>query len=329
MGTFIDTMVMIGFFTLRLVVPLLLVVGVGYLLRRLDRKWEAELWAQADAEKRLLARFAIAEKIRNEFVLTALLGLALLALIVLGAEGRPAPPALALLRLLLGLAYVLFVPGYALQAALFPRAGDLDGPERLALSFGLSVAVVPLLALVLDRLPWGIRLWPIVAGEGLIIALWAAVAVFRRRRLAEDERPVLVLHVDARGWWAGQDRTGRVLYGVLAGALLLASVSAAAIILSPRPGELFTEFYVLGPEGLAEAYPRQARPGEPLAVAGDDDVHCRVAFHAPRRVADRYKFGLSMTRRHEEHQAFCLAAGKAFELIANVLNVPPVPFHVG
>ena len=119
-------------------------------------------------------------------------------------------------RLLLGLAYVLFVPGYALQAALFPRAGDLDGPERLALSFGLSVAVVPLLALVLDRLPWGIRLWPIVAGEGLIIALWAAVAVFRRRRLAEDERPVLVLHVDARGWWAGQDRTGRVLYGVLA-----------------------------------------------------------------------------------------------------------------
>ena len=54
MGTFIDTMVMIGFFTLRLVVPMLLVVGVGYMLRRLDRKWEAELWAQAEAEKMTL-----------------------------------------------------------------------------------------------------------------------------------------------------------------------------------------------------------------------------------------------------------------------------------
>ncbi len=47
MGTFIDSMVMIGFFFLRLGVPLLLVIGVGYILRRLDAKWEAEVWEQA------------------------------------------------------------------------------------------------------------------------------------------------------------------------------------------------------------------------------------------------------------------------------------------
>jgi uncharacterized membrane protein len=210
--------------------------------------------------------------VRNEFVVFALLGLLLLGLIALGVEGLPA--ALPLLRLFLGLFFVLFVPGYALQAALFPReaaraeasGGSLDGPERLALSFGLSVAVIPPLALILDRLPWGIRLWPIVIGETIVIVTCSAVALWRRSRLLPSERSVLEIDVDARGWWTAQDRIGRVLYGVLAAALLIALVSAAAIIAMPKPGEQFTEFYVLGPEGLAENYPREAAPGEKLSV---------------------------------------------------------------
>ncbi|HUW14419.1 MAG TPA: DUF1616 domain-containing protein [Anaerolineae bacterium] len=202
--------------------------------------------------------------VRNEFVVFALLGLLLLGLIALGVEGLPA--ALPLLRLFLGLLFVLFVPGYALQAALFPRSEDLDGPERLALSFGLSVAVVPPLALVLDRLPWGIRLWPIVIGETFVFVTCSAVALWRRRRLPPSERFVVEVDVDARGWWAAQDRIGRVLYGILAAALLVALFSAAAIVLLPKPGERFTEFYVLGPEGLAESYPLEASPGQPLTV---------------------------------------------------------------
>lgn len=204
--------------------------------------------------------------LKYEFAIIGLAGVALLALIAFDVQGLPA--VLPLVRLFLGLAFVLFVPGYALQAALFPRAADLDGPERLALSFGLSVAVVPPLALVLDWLPWGIRLWPIVAGEGLVVAALSIAALLRRRRLPAEERPVLAVEVDVGGWWAAQDRAGRILYGVLAGALLLAAGSAAAIILLPKPGEHFTEFYVLGPEGLAENYPREAAPGEALSVTG-------------------------------------------------------------
>lgn len=202
--------------------------------------------------------------LRSEFTLIALLGLVLLALIARGVSGLPAP--LPLLRLLLGLAYVLFVPGYALQAALFPRKDDLDGPERLALSVGLSVAIVPPVALLLDWLPWGIRQWPVTISEGLVALLLSAAALVRRGRLPVEARPTLDLGVDLKGWWAAQDRTGRLLYAVLAGALLLAAVSASAIILMPNPGEQFTEFYVLGSEGLAESYPREAVPGEVLSV---------------------------------------------------------------
>ena len=60
-------------------------------------------------------------------------------------------------RNILGLPLVLFLPGYALIAALFPAKSDLDGIERVALSFGLSIAVVPLIGLGLNYTPWGIR----------------------------------------------------------------------------------------------------------------------------------------------------------------------------
>src|SRR6056297_2775407 len=99
------------------------------------------------------------------------------------------------LRVPIGLAFVLFVPGYAFIAALFPERGErpvseqdvvdaadagrdgIDGIERVALSFGLSIAIVPLIGLVLNFTPWGIRLVPIataVAGFTLVCVAIAA-----------------------------------------------------------------------------------------------------------------------------------------------------------
>jgi uncharacterized membrane protein len=202
--------------------------------------------------------------IRNEFIIIAVLGLLLLALIALGIQGLPTP--LPMLRLLLGLTFVLFIPGYTFQAALFPCADDLDGLERLALSFGLSIAIIAPIALILDVLPWGIRLWPIVTAEGLFIAACSLIAWYRRWRLPEEERFRLVIEVDVKGWWAAQDRTNRILYGIVTGAILTATISAIALVVLPKPGEHFTEFYILGPEGLAENYPREAVVGQPMAV---------------------------------------------------------------
>ena len=65
-------------------------------------------------------------------------------------------------RIILGLPLVLFLPGYSLIATLFPRKADLDGIERIALSFGLSIAITPLLGLALNYTPFGIRLSPVL-----------------------------------------------------------------------------------------------------------------------------------------------------------------------
>ncbi|MBX7236441.1 MAG: hypothetical protein K1X65_18800 [Caldilineales bacterium] len=52
MDALLDILVILGMFFLRLGVPLLLVVGVGYLLRRLDARWEAEAREQAGTATR-------------------------------------------------------------------------------------------------------------------------------------------------------------------------------------------------------------------------------------------------------------------------------------
>lgn len=59
----------------------------------------------------------------------------------------------SIIRKILGLAFVLFFPGYVFVTSLFPERKELDNLERLALSFGLSIAIVPLIGLVLNYTP--------------------------------------------------------------------------------------------------------------------------------------------------------------------------------
>ena len=105
-------------------------------------------------------------------------------------------------RVVLGLLLVLFLPGYSLVAALFPRRDDLDGIERIALSFGLSIAVVPLIGLALNYTPFGIRLVPVLLGLSLFTVLLAVVAGVRRVWMPEAER--FVVAVDGWGQWLGR-----------------------------------------------------------------------------------------------------------------------------
>src|SRR5660397_178940 len=74
-----------------------------------------------------------------------------------------------ILRTLLGIPFILFMPGYTLIAALFPGKDDLDSIERIALSFGLSIAIVPLIGLGLNFTPFGIRLIPILFSISVFI----------------------------------------------------------------------------------------------------------------------------------------------------------------
>lgn len=89
-------------------------------------------------------------------------------------------------RYVLGAIFILWLPGYALVKALFLRElpvktadGTLDSIERFALSIGLSLALVPMLGLVLNYTPWGITLMPVTLSLAALTASVATIAVIR------------------------------------------------------------------------------------------------------------------------------------------------------
>lgn len=89
-------------------------------------------------------------------------------------------------RWVLGSVFVLFIPGYVTVEALFPKGRDLDGIERFALSVGLSLALVPLIGLLLNYTPWGIRLDPIVISLTILTVALTGVALGRRFRMSVE-----------------------------------------------------------------------------------------------------------------------------------------------
>jgi uncharacterized membrane protein len=213
------------------------------------------------------------------------------------------------LRIVLGLPFVLFVPGYALVAALFPERGPdragterddagsatgdgddagsatgdgddaaphaadeggIDGIERVALSFGTSIAVVPLIGLVLNFTPFGIRLVPIVASLSAFTLGATAVAAQRRWSLPPGDR----FRVPYREWlragrselFEPEDRTDAALNVLLAASVLLAVGSVGYAVAVPKQGEAFTELYLLTEtddgELVADDYPTEFVRGE-------------------------------------------------------------------
>ncbi|WP_049980127.1 DUF1616 domain-containing protein [Halolamina rubra] len=194
------------------------------------------------------------------------------------------------LRVVFGLPFVLFVPGYAFIAALFPEAGTfepsadgeearedavddregIDGIERVALSFGLSIAVVPLIGLVLNFTPWGIQLVPIMVSVSLFTLASTAVAARRRWELDPEDRfevPWRVWVADARAeLFEPESGTDAVLNVLLVVSILLAVGSVGYAVAVPQQGEAFTEFYLLTEnedgELVADDYPTNFTQGE-------------------------------------------------------------------
>lgn len=81
-------------------------------------------------------------------------------------------------RAVTGFIFALFVPGFSLVYLLFPQK-ELDAVEKLALSFGLSICVVVLDGVVLDKL-WEISLIPIIVSLSLFTVICFLLGALRR-----------------------------------------------------------------------------------------------------------------------------------------------------
>jgi uncharacterized membrane protein len=168
-------------------------------------------------------------------------------------------------RIIVSFLCLLFFPGYALLSALFPGQGQIGTIERIALSFGVSIAALPIIGLFLNFTPWGIKLAPILMSVAAFTLIAAAIGFIREQLLPVEKR----LRLSMVPRWEGWHKLTRAKKVIWMAVLLAALVGAGSLIyfevaLPPKPAP--TEFYILNAEGKAENYPRQVKAGDNVTI---------------------------------------------------------------
>lgn len=102
---------------------------------------------------------------------------------------------MAIIRNVLGTIFILWLPGYTLIKTLFPTTlptkpndKELEIIERIALSIGMSIALVPMIGLLLYYTPWGINLLPIMLSLSALTLAFATAALFKEYRETKKQQ---------------------------------------------------------------------------------------------------------------------------------------------
>lgn len=194
-------------------------------------------------------------------------------------------------QFLVGVGLVLFAPGYAVVAALFPgrpRPRDGRSPtsllalkrphdgvlfrERLALAFGVSVLLIPLFAVGLGAV--GVRLTTAstLGVVWVVVVVATVVAAVRRFALPEEARFDLPSAAQQVGIErpVAEDSTTTLLTVGLCCVVVLALGSFAAAVAGPSQGMSYTSASLLttnaSGDPVASGYPVNASRGEPVPL---------------------------------------------------------------
>jgi len=94
------------------------------------------------------------------------------------------------LRSAFAIIFVLFLPGFAFIKVLFPAkvpdktsSKNIDTIERVALSIGMSLVLVPMVGFILNYTPWRITLTPITLSLLGLTVVFATAAILREHQI--------------------------------------------------------------------------------------------------------------------------------------------------
>jgi uncharacterized membrane protein len=175
------------------------------------------------------------------------------------------------LPVLVTLLTIPIIPGYCLVAALFLKKADLDLSERIALSVGLSLAIVSLICGGLAVAFGEIQPDAVVVSVSLFSGVMILVTHYRRGMLPTEERLSMPFSETGAAlrevfFPAGSSSTGRLFSLILILVILIAVTSTLYVIVSPREGERYTEFFILNENKSAAHYPDQIITGQNYAL---------------------------------------------------------------
>lgn len=158
-----------------------------------------------------------------------------------------------ILRMVVGIPFILFFPGYVLYITLFASKARKDIIEVLALGVCLSVALGALTGFILNFTSWGIRLETVLYPLAVFTFIVSIIAYIRQSRVPDVSAGESVTRLKIPGWGTGRASNSFI---VILFVILLGSVGILGFTLaSAKSADTFTEFYVLGNNGQADNYP--------------------------------------------------------------------------
>ncbi len=199
-------------------------------------------------------------------------------------------PDLELVRIILGVLFLLLFPGYVTISVIWPmkydvvedeikgnddellkteinsnekkdktRGKTIDGPTRLVLSVGLSLGITPVIGFIFNELYplnqdfFGLRLVPILLTIYLYIMVVSGLVIWRREQIPFDKRLTFSYKFKAPFDESIQDKL------ITTTLIILIIISAAVGVYLYKyyhENDKFTEFYILGLEKRISDYPK-------------------------------------------------------------------------
>ncbi|WP_225317791.1 DUF1616 domain-containing protein [Haloferax sp. CBA1148] len=198
-----------------------------------------------------------------------------------------------LVRTMVGVPILLFLPGYSLLLALYPgkeekhertspdfrptrRGSGVSVLERLALAFGMSIALLPIAGLVLLWSGFELNLTTVLSSLSAIIVVGIAVGEFRRLRLDPNDR----FHIPLRYWYNEvtesfnrPSKFDSVLNVALAIAVVFAVASVGYTVFTPSGGEAYSSITLLTQDASGE----YVASGYPSSLSTDESTELYVS----------------------------------------------------
>jgi len=167
-----------------------------------------------------------------------------------------------ILRILIGLPVLLFIPGYMLTFLLFPTTKEykgIDSVERFAMSFALSLAIIPIIGVCLNFTPMGLRFIPIFFTLESFIFITGILGIIRWLKTPSSDRFFFSINLRLPN---DKDIIDRILTIGLILAIISFIVISTYVLFTPFKSDSFTEFYILNEEENIGNYPTFLGLGE-------------------------------------------------------------------
>ncbi len=188
----------------------------------------------------------------------------------------------SILKIVLGIPLLIFLPGYALVSVLWPgrkrktpgsddrgflniREGGIENLERLMLSIGLSIVLVPIIGLILNYVS-SISLAPILFSLLTFTIVCSLIAWYLRKSIPASERYHITFTFGQKSILGQGSFAEKAFTLILAASVIISMSVLLYMIVNPADSGPYTEFYLLDQNQMLENLPKNLTVNETASI---------------------------------------------------------------